>query len=290
MCGVAGGAVVVAERPFEADPLIGVIATRAAAPANAVTAIKESISAHAQTDHHRETNFGGEGVVTMNAHDLKLDYFKLYNIEPMPHVSYRVSLEGQLDELPEKAELSRLRMFATPASKNGEPLYDRNAHLTLYELEVRPWILDPGFRIVTESQFGHHRFDVKHEFALLAPAKKYEPGLRHPRHLDHYKMYSIDPHHRVSLDVDVTLEDQLGKVEGRIETLMAFGVPVDKEHDGKSYEVNNETAHLMMFKCETAQMGRHKQVRDQFDRYRLYLGRGRYLLVPCLKHEARELH
>ncbi|MCK5232088.1 MAG: hypothetical protein KAR13_17585 [Desulfobulbaceae bacterium] len=224
----------------------------------------------------------------MNAHDLELDYFKLYDIEPKPWVEYHVDLQGQFDEEPERTDVTRLRLFANPVSKNREAIYDRNAHLAVYQLAVHPWFLDPKRKIVAESQFGKHSFDIGHDFALLAPAKKYERGLRFPEALDHYKVYSVEPEHRDSLDADVTLQDQFSEVEAKIQNLVAFAVPAEKKHAEEKYEVRNEKAHLMIFWCETPHVGRLKRVADQFDRYRLYFGRGLYLGVPCLKHEWHE--
>ncbi len=225
----------------------------------------------------------------MNAHDLNLDYFKFYDIEPKPRVEYNVDLQGQFDDLPERADVKRLRLFANPVSKNREEIYNRNAHLAMYQLDVRPWLLEPKREIVAESQFGKHSFDIGHDFALLAPAKKYERGLGFPEKLDHYKVYSVEPKDRDSLDAKVRLQDQFSEVKAIIQNLIAFAVPVDKEHAGKIYEVRNEKAHLMIFRCETPHVGRPKRVADQFDRYRLYFGRGLYLGVPCLKHEWHEL-
>jgi hypothetical protein len=224
----------------------------------------------------------------MNAHDLKLDYFKFYDIEPKPRVEYHVDLQGQFDELPERADITRLRLFANPVEKNREEIYDPDAHLSMYQLDAYPWLLDPKRKIIAESQFGNHSFDIGHDIALLAPAKKYERGLRFPEMLDHYRVYSVEPEHRDSLDADAKLQDQFSEVEARIQQLIAFAVPVEKEHSGKIYEIHNKEAHLMIFRCETPHVGRFKRVADQFDWYDLYFGRGLYLGVPCLKHGWHE--
>ena len=226
----------------------------------------------------------------MNAHDLNLDYFKFYDIEPKPRVEYNVDLQGQFDDLPERADVTRLRLFANPVSKNREEIYNRNAHLAMYQLDVRPWLLEPKREIVAESQFGNHGFNIGYAFALLAPAKKYERGLRFPKKLDHYKVYSVEPRDRDSIGADVTLKDQFSEAEANIQNLIAFAVPVEKKHEGKIYEIHNEKAHLMIFRCETPQVGRFRRVADQFSSYQLYFERGLYLGVPCLKRKWRELH
>lgn len=233
----------------------------------------------------------------MNAHDLKLDHFKFYNFELMSRQKrHRVLLQGQFDKYPEKAIVTKLRMFANPVSKNGEKIYDPNAHLTMYQLRVAPWYLDSKRDIVTESQFGKHSFTIGDEFALLAPAKKYEVGLRFPKKLDHYKVYKVEPQLYLAEDKkdplylgkDVKLKDQFSTVEARINSLVAFAVPVYKEHDGRSFEVYNEKAHLLIYECYSHHVGRQRRVSDQFGKYKLYFGRGKFLGVPCLKLSWQE--
>lgn len=226
----------------------------------------------------------------MNAHDLKLDYFKFYDIKPKPRVKYHVDLQGQFDEEPERSYITTLRLFANPVKKNEEEIYDPDAHLALYLLDVRPCLLDPfldpKWEVQAESQFGKHKFDITYAAALLAPAQKYEPGLGFPKELDHYKVYSVKRDDRNSLGVIVTLEDQFSEVEAKIQNLIGFAVPVEKEHTGKRYWIHNEKAHLMIFHCKTPHVQQSRLVADQFGRYRLYFGQGLYLGVPCLKLKA----
>lgn len=226
----------------------------------------------------------------MNAQDLKLDYFKFYKINPKPWVECNVDLQGQFDDLPERAHINRLHLFANPVEKNREAIYSPDAHLAMYQLSVRPWFLEPKWKIKAESQFGNHGFNIGYAFALLAPAKKYERGLRFPKKLDHYKVYSVEPRDRDSIGADVTLKDQFSEAEANIQNLIAFAVPVEKKHEGRIYEIHNEKAHLMIFRCETPQVGRFRRVADQFSSYQLYFERGLYLGVPCLKRKWRELH
>lgn len=74
--------------------------------------------------------------MTMSAKELKLDYFKFYDVENRG-AEGDVLLRGQFDRRPQKMQLRLLDFFANPVSKNGEPLYDKNAHLAWYR-GVRP--------------------------------------------------------------------------------------------------------------------------------------------------------
>ena len=117
----------------------------------------------------------------MDARKLQLDYYKFYEIEQRPEVRHSIRLQGQFDRLPEKEIITKLQLVASPVMKNGEPFYDRNAHITMYQLGRVPWLMSPGWRIKTESQFGVLKFTISYDFALLAPAKKHEEGFRPPK-------------------------------------------------------------------------------------------------------------
>jgi hypothetical protein len=108
----------------------------------------------------------------MTAKELKLDYFKFYDVENR-EVDSDVLLRGQLDQRPQKMRLRLLDYFANPVSKNGEPLYDKTAHLVWYR-GVQP--SEPPRRVVLENQFG--KFDIRTGtgYGLLVPTQKVEQG------------------------------------------------------------------------------------------------------------------
>ena len=55
----------------------------------------------------------------MTAKELKLDYFKFYDVENR-EAAADVLLRGQFDERPQRMRLRLLDFFANPASKNGK--------------------------------------------------------------------------------------------------------------------------------------------------------------------------
>ena len=67
----------------------------------------------------------------MTAKELRLDYFQIYDVANRP-AEGSVLLQGQFDQTPLKMQLALLDFFANPVSKNGEPIYDKNAHLAWY--------------------------------------------------------------------------------------------------------------------------------------------------------------
>lgn len=123
----------------------------------------------------------------MTAKELKLDYFKIYDMEDRK-VQSKVLLKGQFDRRPQPMQLALLDCFANPVSINGEPLYDKNAHLAWYRgLRSR----EPIRRVVLQNQFGKIQIWVGTGSGLLVPTQKVERGSKFPEALDHYKVYRV---------------------------------------------------------------------------------------------------
>ncbi len=216
----------------------------------------------------------------MNAQDLKLDYFQVYDISNQ-RVRYSVTLKGQFDKEPKKSELVVLDWFANNVSKNGEPIFDRNAHLTCYYL-YQP-LAEPARVVVVENQFGMQEIRIGHIHALLTPAEKIEKGSEFPDKLDHYKIYRVldgKPVGKV-----VKLKDQFGASEAQVTYPYAFAVPAKKEHAGKVFSIYNEKAHLTIYKISPREIIKKVTVRDQFSRrYRsIEVLRSILLAVPSIK-------
>jgi len=220
----------------------------------------------------------------MNAQELQLDYFKIYDV--FDHrVEHWVALQGQFDDEPEKAELMVLSHFGNPASKNQEPMHDRNAHFSCYRL-YQP-LPDPMRMVELENQFGKQRIITGSPAALLAPAQKRERGSRFPEKLDHYKLYRVLRSER--LDKEVALEDQFGREEARVLYPILFGAPVHKEFRDQISPIYNDRAHLLIYRIVPRRVRQSRIVRDQFGRRYLTFMRSVALAVPGLKREWKEL-
>ena len=220
----------------------------------------------------------------MNAQDLRLDYFKFYDVGNQD-AGYVVGLQGQFDKAPEKVRLNYLNLFANPASKNGEPIYDKNAHFNWYDL-YDP-VPDPTRKVAYENQFGRQTLITGRSYALLAPAQKREKGSVFPEKLDHYKVYRVLQGEPVNKAVK--LEDQFGGTEAKIYYPAFFAVPVKKWSEGKTFGINNERAHMVLYKIYPDSVEKPIVVRDQFMPRQLFVVRGILLGAPSVKLDWKEI-
>ena len=143
----------------------------------------------------------------MTAKELKLDYFQIYDLENRPAAG-NILLQGQFDDKRLKMQVALVDFFGNPVSKNGEPLYDKNAHLAWYR-GVQP--AEPIRRVILENQFG--KFDIRTGtgYGMLVPTQKVEPGSVFPQALDHYKVYRLVDVEQVP-HVTIKLKDQFGSL------------------------------------------------------------------------------
>jgi len=197
----------------------------------------------------------------MTAKELKLDYFKFYDVENR-EAEGDVLLRGQFDQRPQKMRLRLLDFFANPVSKNEEPLHDKNAHLAWYR-GVQPPELPR--RVVLENQFG--KFDIRTGtgYGLLVPTQKVEQGSVFPNELDHYKAYRLLDVEQVP-DKVLKLRDQFGSDEAKLRLPLYFAVPVIKRHGDKAHPIHNQGAHLLIFSITTRDLQKTIKLRNQFAR------------------------
>lgn len=215
----------------------------------------------------------------MTAQELKLDYFKLYDVENLL-VKFRVTLKGQFDQEPVPAQLPVLDLFANPVSKNGERLFDRAAHFTFYRIfQEKP---EPLRAVRYANQFGEAEIRIANAFGLLVPARKRESGLELSKLLSHYKVYWVaEPGKPV--DKTVKLRDQFRAEEATVFTPIFFAVPVEKRVARRTFPIINERAHLVIYRITPKAIAKKISVRDQFKEYPLTVVRSLFLAVPSLK-------
>jgi len=219
----------------------------------------------------------------MTAADLRLDYFQIYEVGTKVAAG-NVLLRGQFDSRRVKMHLSVLDHFATPVSKNGEPLHDRHAHLVWYRGVQPP---EPKRAVRVENQFGTFRICIASGQGLLVPTQKIEEGSQYPDALDHYKVYRL-------ADVDIVqktrvdLRDQFGASRVRLLAPLYFAVPVEKRHDTKEFPVQNDRAHLLLFAINTVDLEEMTKVNiwNQFDKRKsIDVLHGVMLAVPGVKKD-----
>lgn len=220
----------------------------------------------------------------MTAQELKLDYFNIYDVANQ-QAGYVVGLQGQFDKDPEQVQLTYLNFFGNPASKNGEPMHDKNAHLTWYNImDPTP---DPTREVVFQDQFGKQEIYIGRAYGLLVPTWKIEPGSAFPKTLDHYKVYQIL--HGEPVMKDVTLEDQFGKMAVKVYYPMFFAVPVKKWYQGQTFGINNADAHLVIYRTYPNTVQKTIRTRDQFSNRIQNVFRSVLLGSPCKKLDWKVL-
>jgi hypothetical protein len=215
--------------------------------------------------------------------DFKLDHFKLYDVQPYSSGATPV-LRGQFDGAERPAVVGMLRQFANPVSKDGEPIQDRNNHLTVYD--VATTFPEPTRVIRLENQFGKQELIIDRLLFLLVPAQKIEPGLGYPDTLDHYKGYRVA--NGSSINRTVSLADQFD-VEDSVPVLepLVFCVPVLKKYGGRVEEIKNPQDHPTIYRIAGKEYQIAREVLDQFFPRPIQLDiiRSQTLAVPSLKLE-----
>ena len=198
---------------------------------------------------------------------------------------YIVGLQGQFDKEPEQAQLTYLNFFANPASKNGEPIYDKSAHLSWYNIyDPTP---DPTREVVYQDQFGKRQIYIGRAYGLLVPTWKIEEGSSFPERLDHYKVYQVLQGEPVMKEVK--LEDQFGRMEARVYYPRMFAVPVKKWYQGQTFGINNPDAHLAMYITDPNSTEKTIKTRDQFSQRIQNVFRSVLLGAPCKKLQWKEV-
>jgi hypothetical protein len=244
----------------------------------------------------------------MNAQDLQLDYFKIYDVVDY-EAEFQGGLQGQFDVEPTEARLLFLTGFANRASKNGEPLYDPNAHLTWYQLYQPGLRRIPTWFVTVENQFGTQEISIglnawrertrirelrpfvhptAGQYTLLAPAQKGEEG-EFPVDLNYFKLYWVVEGEPV--DRRVRLQDQFGREEVEVADPIAFGVPVRVLYQQQVYPIHHSEAHLVIYQIEQRKLESPltRTVVDQFGTRDLSFRGSIALAVPSVKVDWKEL-
>jgi hypothetical protein len=120
--------------------------------------------------------------------------------------------------------------FCAPTSKNGLPIEEPEEHLTMYGAAAN---LVPHLLIETKDQFGPRTLEAVGARVLLVPTQKLAvegipTRLKFPKKLNHSWCYEVTGDRVGSV---VTLEDQFGTDEVRVERPKLFCNPVTKNNE-----------------------------------------------------------
>src|SRR5947208_12037079 len=160
--------------------------------------------------------------MAITAKQVRLDYFKVYDVDNTA-LQERVALQGQFDKVPDRALVHFLNHFSNAVSKNGEPIFNKNAHLAWYTIQED--FTEPTREIVIANQFVEkQKLLIGRAVFLLAPAWKHEKGTEPPKGLDHFKLYQVLE--APAVNKKVKLEDQFGAQGVEVGHPLFFGTPV----------------------------------------------------------------
>ena len=215
----------------------------------------------------------------MTARELKLDYFRIYDIDNRDAKGSILTL-GQFDQAKKEGQIRILDMFAVCTMKNREPFYNKFAHLTWYRLFQES--TEPTRRVVVRNQFGDANLWIGKVEALLCPAQKLEDGSVFPDGLDHFKVYKVLDYGQPPNKV-VALKDQFGSEKATVFIPDYFAVPVLKQAGRKEFPIHNPVAHLVIYRTTQKTREVKTSAMDQFGKWPIQLVRGVGLAVPTLK-------
>jgi len=210
-----------------------------------------------------------------------IDHYKTYEIFDGPYIERQTILRDQFGEA--YADTMHLEKFATPVSKNEEPIYDPEAHLSWWRLyTTQPY---PIKIVNVENQFGTFDWTVRDPMYLLLPALKNTTGGGEIPVKNHYLCYKAWGD---TMSINVTLTDQFDTSEALLLEPAFFCNPCEKEVDGVTYPIVDSLAHFTVYRVlNTNQYQIPVTVLDQFGFYtEIFLGENRFLCVPAEKKQV----
>ena len=209
-----------------------------------------------------------------------LDHFKGYTlIEPIPAEPNEIYLEDQFGAF--WAEATLAWEFCNPVSKNGEPLWYPDNHLTLYDIYYEEPL--PYWDVYVRNQFGEQYLEVDLPVKLAVPTWKLEPpGHEPPVDLDHFLLYEA---YGEPIDLPVDLADEFGLELGVwVMEPVFFANPVQKTHGPETPPLVNPWGHLVFYRIMGAGDMIPIVVDNQFNsEYLSWTLESYYLAVPTEK-------
>jgi len=208
-----------------------------------------------------------------------VDHYKVYRTygPPMPGPIFLEDQFGFID-VPDMM-LSR---FATPASKNGQMVYDPVAHQSWWELQVP----QPMRMVIARDQFGEHEWMLLDARYLINPALKNDITPELPM-ANHYLCYDAQG---PDAGVEVVLADQFGEETVLVLHGIYFCNPVQKTApDGMVYPIVDPYAHLTCYLVDNPFINQISVLmRDQFVEMPIDLFENDCLCLPALKRQVIE--
>jgi hypothetical protein len=206
-----------------------------------------------------------------------LDHFWLYPASNLD--APLVDLQDQFQQ--QTVDLAEAEWFGTPASKNGESIYDPVVHVTAYTIPDGIF----GAEVDISNQFGVDTLVVGRPIFLLVPTQKMLFGPEDPVPLarDHYKCYQVIAGGVYPGEVSVSDQFNSGML-AELSAAQAFCTPVDKNGEG----ILNPDEHLACYGTyeENSPPQGEIEVRNQFHENWVFIdteSTSRLLCVPTIK-------
>ncbi len=209
-----------------------------------------------------------------------LDHFKCYTAKFPAFSPVKVFLRDQF--LAADARVERPRNFCNPVDKNGEGIFDQDAHLKLYRLRSSRSGAASGTQVLVRNQFGVQELRVGRLTALAVPTQKdrHQP----PRALDHFACYKVKG---ASVQAQVSLRDQFVAESSRVANPQLLCNPVEKltEFDDLT-PIGDRDAHLVCYRITRSSVVRNVATSNQFGTEQFTTERSSYLCAPSSKQVA----
>jgi hypothetical protein len=183
----------------------------------------------------------------------EVDHYKFWLMNRIPW-ERDVTTLGQFDRTPRWRRTIALDFIGNPVSKNSEPIFFADRHLTAYSLQPPiPSVPEPHRRVLFSNQFGQSfEWHIGDPMLLLLPAGKSFPDTLPtdpPPPLTHYLCYQVL--RGEILNKEVTLNDQFDDVIGHPEIEgplfpAYFAVPVQKNDE----PIGNPDVHLAIYRFQ----------------------------------------
>ncbi len=216
-----------------------------------------------------------------------LDHFLVYQHAPIP-AGFTVRLTGQFDTGPVVTNVADQVRFANPVEKTHSGvtygIADPWRHYNWYRLLGST--SEPVRNVRFRNQFGEAWVKIQTPVFLLVPAEKlsHQGGSQPPVGADHYKCYqivSIGTHPPTPI---VGLKDQFqSRPNVGVFSPRLFCVPVEKDHAGQIFPIQNPVEHLVVYDLSPWIFARDVVTRDQFLTSQFTVDRAAWLAVPTYK-------
>lgn len=207
-----------------------------------------------------------------------IDHYKVYLVnQPQQPPTRTVFLRDQFGLGP--SQVFRMEKFATPAVKDGFPLFDPITHYDWWRINPVPF----SATVFATNQFGaEQELHLKQSEYLLTPSLKFpQPGQVLPLR-NHYRCYSVDGPSPARL---VTVQDQFGFNQAFVDSARMFCTPVEKQDPTGFYPILDPEAHLTCYDIHKTPPTQVQTVvvQDQFGFWDIIIVQDQLLCVPTFK-------